>query len=680
MANHTPAPADGADVRTHVNPMAVASGDWFWVISSADAQEPADDDSGLVIEGASRDLMPHDESTEPGPPSGRPGWLGCVMHVGSNYVLLQSPPRDRGSRSIRVHFDNFWTRLEKEPDPERVIQRYQRASQQDVKTTLKRIEELTMRLGLHQTPGIRHSPQSGDGALMVLSSTPDVNEHKAELLALRDQQLPELHKQLKEEHHTLAQWLGALSLPLHAQVKDMKSTVAEIDGRVFTLGLYAGLVESVQLVREGKPASIDTKLHVMQQRLYMDEECLVNYRHGGMEFKHIAQFDAWLCDAENFERLLPFPRCIVAMRVRRHAKERGSDWSLRTALINFNLEQQDKLTFLYIRNGEQLHRLDTEIEFGDQLFPGKNEFDPGEPSMYLWRFNKIEGRMSVADYESRLHAKAEIERAYKEWAAANPGENNWMDNPHRHSDPFGYNSASDWHRFDPSSVYYDDIAAHLSAEIQQYNRIAVLIQGLFDRSEVLHPHPRVQTWTASGFDAAITLVYDATDVLENGEAPDFEAYRARCNASLGEGSVVIGQELVWLRAEGEKETTRRQNDYRRGDDRWRELETYRPYGNPGPGYMTRIARWQPRAKKAVFSWERERQRVVWPGDDTPVRCTITVESKDLFNVSAYKLGDFKQFFQDRRTRAQYLKWAPMLLAAEEHHGALAAKASDAGAT
>ena len=54
--------------------------------------------------------------------------------------------------------------------------------------------------------------------------------------------------------------------------------------------------------------------------------------------------------------------------------------------------------------------------------------------------------------------------------------------------------------------------------------------------------------------------------------------------------------------------------------------------------------------------------------------TVTVPESRLFNVSAYEPGDYLQFFRDPRTRADYLKWAPMLLAAEEFHaGNLEAK-------
>lgn len=40
----------------------------------------------------------------------------------------------------------------------------------------------------------------------------------------------------------------------------------------------------------------------------------------------------------------------------------------------------------------------------------------------------------------------------------------------------------------------------------------------------------------------------------------------------------------------------------------------------------------------------------------------------LFCVDAYTPGDYHMFFDDPRTRAEYLKWAPYLLAAEDWHG------------
>ena len=50
------------------------------------------------------------------------------------------------------------------------------------------------------------------------------------------------------------------------------------------------------------------------------------------------------------------------------------------------------------------------------------------------------------------------------------------------------------------------------------------------------------------------------------------------------------------------------------------------------------------------------------------RCMqLVVPKSRLLHVNAYTPGDFKQFFADPRTRADYLQWAPYLLEAEEYH-------------
>lgn len=48
----------------------------------------------------------------------------------------------------------------------------------------------------------------------------------------------------------------------------------------------------------------------------------------------------------------------------------------------------------------------------------------------------------------------------------------------------------------------------VSQPASKYIRVAVTIQGAFDRSECLAPHPRVCSWTAEGSCEAIRLAYD----------------------------------------------------------------------------------------------------------------------------------------------------------------------------
>lgn len=639
--------------------------------------------------------------------------LMCIMEIGSNYYLLEEPSvANGGHREVRVHQDNAPQRLTHEPESARHILERQQAHQRRAQELVAEVQALTARLGLPEQGSLGYqerTPSSDNLALAVLSDQTDLKAYEQSLIKARKDDLPELFKAIERENAEVARWMTASIMPAKAQARSLKGVVKEVNQRILNVSLYAGLGEQITQICEGKPASMGTPLHIMQRRLYMDEECLLNYRVGGMEFNDIAQFDRWLAEPENLTRVLPFPRCIVAMRVRRTEKEREGDGSLKTALINFQLRQLDQLTFLYIRNGEHLYRLETEHDFGELIFPDKATFDPSEPLMVEMFGGRVRKIITRREYDDRLQKTKQIQEQREQWKKDNPYEQwresvirqflhtwdtsteifrrdnapkaRWLERmvkreaSHTHYlwqcpyDPFNRGDRiveSDWGPYDRSNVYYDVISEVLANKMRAYNRIALIIQGLFDRSQALHPHPPVKTWDPESFASNITLVYDGSDLLTYGEPPDIKAYIQSCNDSLRDGSVVVGQEGVWLQREADKEACRRQRNSRESEDFY--LERFRPYGNPGPGYLARIDSWRPRVRKAKFSWYRERRVDGGHGKQfgDPVRTTLTVDADELFNCDGYQQGDYKQFFQDPRTRAQYLHWAPMLLAAEEY--------------
>ena len=602
-----------------------------------------------------------------------PDWLGCAMKVGSNYVEIHSPHHDRGGYShIRIHFDNFVERLRPEPRAAEVIRSRIGHWQGESRRLLADIEQVTRSLGMTPQDKLGAPAAQGaaaGGALMVLSSQADPKQYSTALALAKEETLPALFKEMKEANAELARWMKAPVMETLAQMRDQKEIVADIDDRIFSVSLYAGLTEETVQVAEGEPATLGDKLHVMQRMAYMDEECLANYRTGGMDIEGIGAFDAWLSEPENRDRILPFPRTLVAMRIRRNRKARDWQGSINTLRINLELEKADMMTFLYIRNGDQLWRLNTDIDFGDLIFPDASVFDPNEPKMA-----HMFGRIAVKGFVSRHWWEGERDRQIKAEADAeawrkapeNAGKHSF-ENPHRTYFSTRY---TEYEPVDPSSVYYDDCMKEIDKEVKLYNRVALIIQGLFDRSLVLHPHLPARTWSAEGFDAAVKLIYDGTGVLHYGDAPDFEAYRARCNATLAAGCMTVGQDDYWAKVEAEKESARRDRDWREKSEY--RPERFRPYGNPGPGYMARVKKWT-RTGKATFEWVREKRS----GDrywEQTVACSITVPAAELFNVDAYRPGDFKPFFADPRTRAEYLQWAPMLIAAEEYHAAKAKEA------
>lgn len=642
-------------------------------------------------------------------------YLVCLMKIGSNFYELDSPHAVRGGhRSWRFHHDDSAEGMRYEPNAAAVIQARLQQHQNKVQALMNEVQAITARLGVDRSNKLGHTPQgatSDNRALSILSGQADIKAYEGALIKAKEETLPNLFKEIESEQEEVARWMMAGTLPLKAGASTLKGSLDEIEGRIYNVSLYAGLEENIIQIAEGEPAPMGSKLHVMQRRLYMDEECLLGYKAGGLEFANIREFDSWLLEPDNLNRILPFERCMVAMRVRRNQKHREYDGTLSTAMINLRLEKADKLTFMYIRNGENVYCLESSQDFGELIFPAQNTFDPSEPVMVkMWGSNKVDKIITRREYDDRVKATEEWDAKYEQWKLDNPftewqegvrqeqlvrweeqGEQyhklngpleDWLakqmrsygdDHSYHRANPFGSWSqkgrinAHEYRPFDDSNVYYDTIAAHISGQIREYNRIALIIQGLFDRSGVLHPHPPVKTWDPASFSENITLVYDGSALLFYGDEPDIDGYIAKCNESLKAGCVTVGQEDVWLLKEGEKERNRRLNSWR--ENHLDSPERFSPYGNDGPGYIARIERWKPKSREASYSWHRQRMKDTGCHGERygdPIRTTVTVPGDKLFNCDAYQLGDFKQFFRDPRTRAKYLKWAPMLIAAEEY--------------
>ncbi len=618
-------------------------GDWYWV-------EP--------LEG--------EEDTDP--------WLGCIVHLGSNYAMLEGVYVHE-----RIHFDNFAERCIKEDCPDRVIYDEIKGEKAALHRLMSEIHEVTAKLGMGT-----EAPSSDTQALATTDGR-RLGTYKKALVKAKDDELPKLFEKVKNVHYRLAKWMKAEAIPLKAQTEGMKDALVKVNERIHSVELYAGLTEDVVQVSKGNAAPRDAKLHLMQRMHFMDEECLVNYEAGGMTFEDIKHFDWWLKKKVNRDRLLPFPRCCIAFRVRRNDKPDmiQSFQEFIRMVFAWNEPNYNRLTFLYIRNGSQLYRLETSINFGETLFPDtdRSVFGAEELMTSAGGFGDLRV-VSRREYEAMQQAREEKLTEWKAdlkvkrsehrkemaaWKKLSKRAQEKTEKPYLYerSEPWDHDHLDSFEAFDPSNLYYDDTSQKLAKDIKQYNKIGLLLQGLFDRSTVLHPHPKAKLWTAEGFDEAIKLIYDKDRALVSGPQPNFEAYREKLNASLKTGSVTIGQYDAWRRDMAE--THPKARDY---------ATHYTPPGNHGPGLLAKISKWGKRSKKATFRWFKERSwrgedawrdKHGWDAVDPGVGTSWACEAKLLLNVDAYIPGDYKQFFEDPRTRAQYLRWAPLLLAAEDYH-------------
>lgn len=622
--------------------------------------------------------------------------LACVTDIGSNYVHLEGMSLDvesRGGRYSWRQHRNDLHELIPAPDWQALVARQVAECQNTSAKIMQQVQDITRRLGVRpQNAMIGEVPATaetaGGTALAVLSAEDDIAKYALDLKAAQKDGLPDLFKCMKSVQERMAEWMQMPMIPLRAQVHSLESVMEPLEERVFQVGLYAGLTEQAVQIAEGATAAYHDRLHIFQLRRYMDEECLLDYDAGGIDIQGIEAFDVWLTKPENRDRVLPHPRCMVAMRVRRRMKERDWEGSLRQLGIHIELARLDKLTFLFVRNGENLYRINTEIDFPEHIFPDSGDFMGGEPLMFRTFGDHVDHFITVRAYESMVAENDDFEAKRQawiadnpiaEWSAANPektdgqspGRVEWLweqANPcgsrFWHSRP--HSDLDNYEALTPDSIHYDDAMRKIDAQQKEFNRVALIIQGLLDRSTALDPHPPVNLATQEGFKRMIVLVRDGSQVLTHGEKPDFEAYRRKLNAQITPDSFFVGQDTAWALAEGEKECRRLDAD-RRNKSEWRP-KYHRPYGNPGPGMVSQAKQVTFKkgvATKATFAWERQRAYNHYSDDRSLVPVKLTVLVEDLLNVSAYRTGDFKRFFADPRTRVEYLQWAPLLLAAEK---------------
>ena len=623
-------------------------------------------------------------------PAGSPV-LVCILRVGSNYAEVgyysgreHYQSSEPYLHSWRVHFDNFWTDLQPAVNADRYIQAKLYETRRELQQLMGDVQRLAASLmvtPMSSIPG--EAPNLQDSSALVVTTREDPKAYERALVEARDKTLPELYRRITEKHHEAAAWLMMPMLALKSELTPKTEMLDLVKDRIFTVQLYAGLVEQVVQVRDGEPAANDAPVHLMQRRAYMDEESLIDYDVGGMNFDRVEQFDAWIARPHNMKRVLPFDRCVIAFRVRRFDKEYEAR-TLWDFIQTISWRAADKTTYLYLRNGEQLYRLSTEVEFEEKLFPDSDmaalttnklwALTAGFESYDLENYKLITDREFqglIEEYEEKFKTyKAKrrrvIREALQQWRSGKlDSKNHDRDSPkdYVHRALFWKMSHSDcptdprrsYRAFSPENVRYDDIAASVARDLKKHNRIIMILQGLLDRSPCFQPHPPWRIYTEDGFKMGVRYVYDSYHAMTSGAPPDFEAYRKRLNVGLTIGSVCIGQQAAWSRRSAKRKTQR----YNYNDD---------VHPDPGPGQIARVSRTS--RGRAVFTWTRkvERyQRHAWKRAEVVVQeKKLVVDTKDLLCIDNYQPGDYKQFFLDPRTRADYMKWAPLLLMAEEY--------------
>jgi len=308
----------------------VKIGDWYWV--TFDDDEWDDEKEENVKTGTHEELM-------------------CVSHIASNHFVLDKSS-EYGTSDCRVHFKEFDETCREELEWKSKLQKEMTRIQGEMQEAMQKMLEEGRSLAL-----MSQNPESKQEAAVSETTLPAVatmspKKYQKDLIEFRDN-MPKIQKKIDELAKEFAVTAKDMALPDLVQLEHVKKALDVVNDRIFNLELYCGLQEEVHRIADGAPAPIDTPVSIMQQILYMDEECLFDYADGGMDYSKVSEWDEWVVRKENLDRLAPHQRCIVGFRVRRNKKERGEVATISQAWVRMHEEMADMETYLLIRNGEK---------------------------------------------------------------------------------------------------------------------------------------------------------------------------------------------------------------------------------------------------------------------------------------------------------------------------------------
>jgi hypothetical protein len=383
-----------------------------------------------------------------------------------------------------------------------------------------------------------------------------------------------------------------------AVIAPMQKMVKRLEETIWTVNLYLGRDEEIKVLREGDTCPADEPLVIRQLVLAMDEETAINPEEHGIDARNIEEFDAWiLADPAHLDQVLPERKGVVALVPRYRSKHEADPWT------QMRMDEANEQTYFLIRNGDALYRIWTAFNVGRHLVPVSDEF-----SSFFYQ--------DTFSWEKHETFKIPI----------TPGSHAWL----------------------KAEESADERRRH-------YMRVALILQGLIDRTTVFHPLPPEglsfgdpETYKRD----AIKFIYDAEGLLTTGRE-EFREWQRRLNAQLRPGMRFIGA----------FNTDDFQHDRYEYNHRHTRIS---PPGAPFPGSDVLHTIERRDGDKLIFLYERDDKiyhRDYWREPSTPQkRASCWIEPHDRFVIPFDLITEeeIETYLAARGDRSDYVAMFPVL--------------------
>lgn len=207
----------------------------------------------------------------------------------------------------------------------------------------------------------------------IIAQSGNMLESKRSIAMVRNK-VARTQKLLREKNELLQSRIKEQAAILKARADELSAVMKVAEEAIWSINLYLGKNEDIIQIRKGNPAPVETKISIRQKVLFMDEECALFADDGGITARNADEFDQWiLADQRNLEQVLPEPKGILAVKVKRFDDTDYTEWDPLSAA---NAKEANlKWTYFLIRNGDNLYRVYVDFVVGSNLFPAKAEYD-----------------------------------------------------------------------------------------------------------------------------------------------------------------------------------------------------------------------------------------------------------------------------------------------------------------
>lgn len=399
-----------------------------------------------------------------------------------------------------------------------------------------------------------------------------------------------------------AAMVRAAQAEMEAMMRELEPVLAQaarLEDGIAAMNLYLGRDEWVHTIRSGKPAPASEPITIRQTVLAMDEESALLAGGNGIDFSSIDLFDEWLlADPRHLEQVLPEMRGVVAIMPRRTDIEYGNPWE--DAAKNAANHE----TWWLIRNNENIYRIVIdEFSVGSRLIPTADEFT----SLFLYR-----------EYDGTQ-------------TPLRPGTDRWA-------------------------------SAEKTADLKtrHYMKIALVLQGLLDRTAFFHPLPadKVSVIDHGSYELGhVRIITDDEFAIDSGH-PSFENWLRNINSQIRTGARILG---VYTGSYSARDGSGTFESSTKG---WK---SHRP-----EKHSIQIVDEVSADETASFLFQvpterynYEEHKYVRDGgfEDKRTRYRFAIDDGNFIAIDFARPSDIRYYLQSRTERRSYLKMFPVLTAA-----------------